>query len=153
MEATHVRVTNSNDFNIDDRFDGAYYLFATGKERLVPIHAAALFFGFPVDGDGRVTLTVDEDGTAQADWEHVKRRYGWNNIIRLKDEDLGQAVQRAKEAAAVWVTKIRIEPIMMAMTIVPAGTSGDLPAPRDGATEQGETVEPALNMRGKMKAG
>src|SRR6266404_2061188 len=121
MEATHVRVTNGNDFPIDDRFDGVPYIFEPGKERMVPIHAAALFFGLPTDDDGVVHITLRDDETIEGNGEHVKRRWGWNNITRLKDEDLGEAVERAKVKADARWAKIRLVPVMMALREVPAG--------------------------------
>ncbi len=150
MEATHVRVTNGNDFPIDDRFDGVPYVFEPGKERMIPVLAAALFFGLPVDDNGVVDIEVGEDGSIVGNGEHVKRRWGWNNINRMKDEDLGEAVERAKAKAALQWSKIRLVPVLMALREVPAGAVGDLPEPRASASE-GETVEMAPP-RGKMKA-
>lgn len=151
MNATHLRIHNANDFPIDDRHDGVPYVFHPGKDRLIPVLAGALIFGWRVDDNGNVDIPVNAEGNAEADWEHVKRRWGWNNVFRLKDEEMHDAVMRSNKLAADRCALIRIEPVMMALREVPGGT--ELPAPRDGAVgpvDEGEPETPAPRRR--MKA-
>ena len=38
--AVHLRITNNNDFTIEDRYDGVPYIFEAGKTLTVPPEAA-----------------------------------------------------------------------------------------------------------------
>jgi hypothetical protein len=58
-----VKVTNHNEFPIEDYYAGVLYKFPTGKPIKIPLEAAEHIFGF-VDG--------------HADYTHVQRRWGWN---------------------------------------------------------------------------
>jgi hypothetical protein len=62
----NVKVTNHNDFQITDMFDGVPYVFKTDEPIAIPIDAANHIFGwFP--GVDQATLR-----------RHVQRRMGWN---------------------------------------------------------------------------
>lgn len=124
-QPTHIRVTNNNDFTIDDRFDGILYEFETGKAKLVPIYAAALFFGLSVDDDGNVT-------SAAPNWDYVQRRWGWNAVTRRKDEEMADAVNRTNTTARERCAKITLEPVVMALREVQAQQEqAELPPPRE----------------------
>ena len=64
--AVHLRITNNNDFTIEDRYDGVPYIFEAGKTLTVPPEAALHMFGWYPGVDPRVAET------------HVSRRWGWN---------------------------------------------------------------------------
>ena len=86
MNVTHARITNLNDFTIEDRHDGVPYKFEPKKTITVPLEAAALFFGMPVDQDGSVTFTVD----------HGRRERGPS--ASAGEEGAGEARAQAAEA-------------------------------------------------------
>lgn len=149
MQATHVRVVNDNDFMLEDRWDGIVYRFPSKDTggKLIPILAAALFFGFRVSDDER-GLTVDfgtnEDGTIAVDWRYVQRRWGWNTIINRKDEDLAQAVERTQAEADDKCKKLRLMPVTLALREVAQGSvPATLLPPRDAESEK----KPAAKMR------
>jgi hypothetical protein len=136
MTATHVRVFNSNEFDIEDRYDGVLYRFPSGDKegRLVPMLAASLFFGFRITDDDR-GVTIDyglaEDGTVAPDAKYLQRRWGWNNVERKKDEDMPQAMERTTREANARCAKLRLEPVTMGLREVPGAASEELPPPRE----------------------
>ena len=150
MEATHIRVQNGNEFDIEDRYDGVLYVFEAGKtSRPVPILAAALFFGLPVDEDGIVQVATDEYGKVRGEPGYIMRRYGWSNIVRERDEDLTSAVDRAKRNAFKWYSELRLAPLSMALREVPLdGKSGDeLPPPREEPVDEIPAQAPGRKMK------
>lgn len=151
MTATHVRVFNSNAFPIEDRYDGVLYRFVPGDKegRLVPIVAAALFFGFPITDDERgVTIQygLAEDGNVAFDYRYLQRRWGWNNVQAKTGEDLPQAMERTMREGDERCAKLRLVPVTMGLREVQVGgaAEGELPPPRE--------PEKAA-ARDKMKAG
>lgn len=143
MNPTHIRVFNSNDFVIDDRYDGVLYEFKSDDKdgRLVPVTAAALFFGFPVDENGDVIVG---EGEVHPNWEHVQRRWGWNTVVRRKDEEMHDAVTRTNSTTKDWCSHIRMEAVTMALREVSV-RNDELPEPRDPLPEQeSETIQSAL---------
>lgn len=134
MNVTHIRVTNSNDFAIPERFDGIHYTFEPGVARLLPLDAAALIFGLPIDDNGN--LEIDDNGIANPDWTYVQRRWGWNTVSRRKDEEMAEAVQRSLDDAAMKCSKLKLEAVSMALREVPMKADEALPAPREGATDE-----------------
>jgi hypothetical protein len=64
--AVHLRVTNNNDFEINDRYDGVPYSFEAGKALTVPPEAALHIFGWQPGADPRLIEI------------HVTKRWGWN---------------------------------------------------------------------------
>lgn len=145
MNFTHIRVTNHNTDTIDDRYDGILYLFEPEKAKLVPIVAAALMFGFPVDDDGNVQV----GNPPTPDWEHVKRRWGWNTVQRRKDEEMHDAVMRTNALAATRCKAIELEAVTMALREVRADAE-QLPAPRESAVAE-EADEVAPPPRGRIR--
>lgn len=125
MEATHLRVTNNNDFTIEDRYDGIFFAFAPKKPVVIPVAAGVLFFGFTLDENGFVQL--GEGVTAAPDQNHMQRRWGWNTVERKRDEELSHAVQRTNDRAKKWSSAITIEPIVMGLREV---RQNELLAPR-----------------------
>lgn len=62
----NVRVTNANDFVIEDRFDGVPYRFEPKKPLSIPLDAAFHIFGwFPGAKPEEVA-------------RHIQKRLGWN---------------------------------------------------------------------------
>lgn len=123
----HVKVTNGNDFDIEDRFDGVPYPFKAGRTVTVPLEAAIHFFGFKVNPD-------TEQLSIEPDIEHVTRRWGWNTQDYIKD-GLGKKI----------AAKITVAPVTYEM-VERAGEDDaetDLPSPRASAARQGETEEEA----------
>jgi hypothetical protein len=89
MPRTAVNVLNSNDFTIEDRYDGVLYTFAPGTALTIPVEAAKHILGF-------------NEETRQADFLHVQRRWGWN----VKDAK-NDTLSHAKE----WFKNIIVRPV------------------------------------------
>lgn len=153
MNATHVRVFNSNAFTIEDRFDGILYRFTAGDKdgKLVPIIAAALIFGMRVTDDERglsVDFGMNEDGSVALDSRYIQRRWGWNTIIQKRDEDLAIAVARMQEEADAKVANLRLVPVQMHMREVQAGSvPSTLPPPRETDDDEGKARAKVAKMR------
>lgn len=130
MNVTHARITNLNDFTIEDRHDGVPYKFEPKKTITVPLEAAALFFGMPVDQDGSVTFTVDHG--------HLARRWGWNVLERRDEKELTSvAMERLVRQTAQKCANIKVEPVVYVLHEV-AAVDGTLPPPRAGAVGESE---------------
>ena len=70
-----VKIINTNDFTIEDMFDGVPYRFEPNKPLSIPLEAAAHFFAWPSDDLIFVKL-----------W--IVKCFGWNmkdDIARLPD--------------------------------------------------------------------
>lgn len=136
MSATHIRVSNENAFLIEDRYDGIVYSFEPGKQKLIPILAAALFFGMRVSDDERglvVDYSLTGSGDVAVDWRYVQRRWGWNTIQNKPGEDLAQAVTRTQAEADKRCNKMRLTPVTLALREVQQGSVPEtLPPPREG---------------------
>lgn len=123
---THARVINRNDFTIEDRCDGVPYVFDPGKVVTVPLDAAALIFGMPVDQDGNVTFAVDHG--------YLARRWGWNVLEKRDEKELTSvAMERLVRETAKRCANIKVEPVSYVLREVTADDAS-LPPPRDGAT-------------------
>jgi hypothetical protein len=73
---THlIKVTNKNDYEIVDYFDGIPYVFATDKPVNVPIEAMRHIFGmeYPADEDVLKSHSFREEA-----FHAVSKRWGWN---------------------------------------------------------------------------
>lgn len=130
---THIRVTNKNDFPITDLYDGIARTFEPGKAVTVPLETATLFFGFPIvmdeGGNAHIQIAVNHD--------HIKRRYGWSNVERLKDESMVDAVNRTNTAAQKCCDNILLEPVSMVMQeVVHNKPAEELPPPREVGDKQ-----------------
>ena len=69
------KVTNTNDFDIADMYDGVPYKFLAKGKNSVPLDAMAALhiFGWTEGGD-------------PAEWRrHTQKRFGWNTAEMLKD--------------------------------------------------------------------
>lgn len=130
--ATHVRVLNTNDEPIDDRFDGIVYVFEPGVAKTISLEAAALFFNFETDADGNVSWN---------DKWHLDfaRRHGWTNMEPQKDERPNDTFLRITQYAAEKCAKIKLEPVSYTLREVTAEETLD--APRDPAAEP---IPPAM---------
>lgn len=148
MSATHARVTNSNEFTIEDRYDGVPVVFEPGVAKTIPLEAAALFFGFRVEDDGTVEFTVD--------WGYFARRHGWTNMERLRDEPMNDMVKRVTADSAAKCAKVKVEPIEMRLREVALGEE-ELPPPREAADpdqpQSNEAEEPRRARRGNVTVG
>jgi hypothetical protein len=148
---THARVTNANDFPIDDRCNGVPIKFKPGVPETISIEAAALFFGFEmvVEDDGNVSVTFAPD------WGYFARRRGWTNMEREKDETMNEMVVRVTRESAAKCAKIKVEPVTMRLREV-VSEEEQLDPPRDAAPAieppaVAETSdEPRPARRGKM---
>lgn len=78
MAQFYVKVTNNNDFDLDDHFDGRRYEFPTGKSVSIPFDAACHIFG--VEHPDQLK---DKDKLLT----HVCRRWGWNTKEMIKDKE------------------------------------------------------------------
>lgn len=79
MSQFFVRVTNQNDFVIDDHFDGTHYVFEQGKRVAVPFDAACHIFG--IEHPEQV-----KEGKDQL-LDFVARRWGWNTPDIIKEKE------------------------------------------------------------------
>jgi hypothetical protein len=61
-----VKVTNTNDFPINDMYDGVQYLFEPGKESKLPADAANHILGWT------------ENASRRDMFLHIQKRWGWN---------------------------------------------------------------------------
>ena len=73
--SVHLRVTNNNDFQIDDRFDGVPYIFEANKSLTVQPEPALHIFGWQPGTDPKIIFN------------HVSRRWGWNTPAYMASGD------------------------------------------------------------------
>ena len=114
-----LKVTNHNDFTIEDRFDGVPYLFEPNKATPVPSDAALHMLGwFP----GVDMLVVKN---------HVQKRWGWNT------PDLVASKQNEKYFAA-----LNFKPVQFRIVEVPEEVTEieELPNPIKKPTKNGKTT-------------
>ena len=105
--AVHLRITNNNDFNIDDRYDGVPYKFEAGKTVTIPPEAALHLFGWYPGIDMSVAET------------HVTRRWGWNTPAFMASGD-----------AKRFFAKLQFAPVTFKTVEVVSGEDDDtLPSP------------------------
>ena len=134
MNVTHCRVTNHNEFPIDDRYDGIPYVFKPGIALTIPLDAAAAIFGMPVDDDGIVTFA--------ADTAYMARRWGWNVLEKRDEKELTSvAMERLVRETAHKIANIKVEQVSYILREV--STEEGLPPPRQTAV-QGEGEDAAL---------
>lgn len=112
---THARVTNNNDFVIEDMYDGVPIKLDPGKAARIPIAAAVLWFDMPVDVEGNVTWRIDANS-----WANFSRRQGWTNLEpRMMPngtpETMNAAFQRTSKEAAERCALIKVEPVSMVL--------------------------------------
>jgi hypothetical protein len=67
----HIRITNHNDFELSDHYDGRLYTFYPSKPITVPVDVARHIFGFGL--------------SEEAQKNYVMRRMGWNTVEMAKD--------------------------------------------------------------------
>ena len=126
MSITNARVTNRNEFPIDDRYDGIPYLFAPNKPVVIPLDAAAAIFGMPVDSDGVVDFAPDP--------AYMARRWGWNVLEKREEKELTSvAMERLTRETAAKIANISVEAVSHALREV--RVEEGLPPPRTGAVE------------------
>jgi hypothetical protein len=87
-----VKIINTNDFVINDMFDGVPYKFEPNKPLSIPLEAAAHFFAWPSD-----------DPTLVKMW--IAKRLGWNTKEDIERQPDGR--MRWEH----WVEKIMIVPV------------------------------------------
>ena len=115
-----LKVTNHNDFAIEDRFDGVPYLFEPNKSVSVPSDAAAHMLGwFP-----GVDMMVVKN--------HVMKRWGWNTpelVASKKNEQ--------------YFAALNFKPVQFRIVEVPEEVTEieDLPNPiKNKPTKNGKTT-------------
>lgn len=94
----YVKVTNHNDFPIDDHFDGVHYIFEPNKSVKLPFDAACHIFG--IEHPDQVSSNKDEL------LNFVCRRWGWNTPDILKDK---QHLERFKKIKLALVSYKMVE--------------------------------------------
>jgi hypothetical protein len=105
--AVHLRVTNNNDFEINDRYDGVPYIFEAGKVLTVPPEAALHIFGWHPGIEPRVVET------------HVTKRWGWNTPAFMENGN-----------AKKFFAKLEFKPVTFKTVEVISGEDDDtLPSP------------------------
>src|SRR6185312_5561378 len=120
----HVKVSNGNDFDIGDRFDGIPYTFKARTTVPIPLEAAIHFFGFQVDPESQQLSFVPDSA-------HVCRRWGWNTPEFLKND-------RGRKMAE----RITVTPVTYELREKPEDEDvTDLPAPRVSAPKAGEKAK------------
>lgn len=87
-----IRITNRNDFAIEDMFDGVPYKFLPNTPLSIPPEAAAHFFAWPSDDAQLVRL-----------W--IAKRLGWNTMRDIERQADGR--MRWEH----WVDKIEVQPV------------------------------------------
>jgi hypothetical protein len=126
VNVTHARVTNHNEFPIDDRYDGIPYVFKPGIALTIPLDAAAAIFGMPVDDDGIVTFAPD---TA-----YMARRWGWNVLEKRDEKELTSvAMERLIRETSAKIANIKVEQVSYILREV--STEENLPPPRETAMQ------------------
>ena len=141
-----VRVTNGNDFSIEDRYDGVPEVFLPGESRDVDLATAAHIFGFPVDNEGRVTAIA-------ADKSYVCRRWGWNRPdFGIKRSPEGKQVYNAEQAmrnADTAFDNLKVEAVEYVLT-ERKRSPDELPAPRPNPGREVE-AKPRKRRGGRPK--
>ncbi len=114
-----VKIINTNDFTIEDMFDGVPYKFEPNKPLSIPLEAAAHFFAWPSD-----------DPTLVKMW--IAKRLGWNT----KDDIARQPDARMRWEH--WVEKIMIVPVHF--DLVQRDPDAPIPAMADTGDGEGEAM-------------
>jgi hypothetical protein len=106
-----VRVVNSNDFTIADRFDGVPYTFETGKAQTLPPDAANHIFGWRPLGEDERQSELDAEMLV-----YCQKRHGWNTpeVIRADNH-------------TKWFGKLEFKPVRFRMVEVSEDET-DLPS-------------------------
>lgn len=126
-----VRVTNGNDFDLDDRFDGLPVTFPAGETVTIPFPMAAHIFAY--DGS--------QQPNAAAMYDYVSRRWGWNTAELTKSGE-------AKE----WFAKITIAPIVFELVERPLGDDEEETEADAQATDTSGPVAAAATPRSRRAA-
>jgi hypothetical protein len=100
-EIMAIRVINSNDFAISDRFDGVPYVFEPNHATAVPIDAAFHIFGWHREVDPAYMKN------------YVMKRFGWNTPAMLESG-----------RAELFYSGLKFQPIMYRMVPVEVDESG-----------------------------
>ena len=115
-----LKVTNHNDFTIEDKFDGVPYVFEPERAVSVPQEAALHMLGwFP-----GVDLGIVKN--------HVQRRWGWNTPDLVKDKTNDK-----------YFAQLSFKPVSYKIVEVPemSETEGDeLPNPLKKPKKNGNTT-------------
>lgn len=103
---THVKITNHNDFDLDDRFDNQVFHFPSKKTVTIPLDVGRHLFGL--------------GASEQEAMLHTIKRYGWNTAAMLADN-----------RHVTYYKNLEIRPVRFQMVEVPAHyvEVGDDPVP------------------------
>lgn len=126
-----VRVTNGNDFDLDDRFDGLPVTFPAGETVTIPFPMAVHIFAY--DGS--------PEPNAAAMFDYVSRRWGWNTAELTKSGE-------AKE----WFAKITIAPVVFELVERPLGEDEDETETVDQTADTSAPAAPAASPRSRRAA-
>lgn len=74
-QGMQIRITNTNNFPIEERFDGILYDFKPGVAVNMPYHAASHVFGIDF------SQGIDRERI----FTHIQKRWGWNRTTELKE--------------------------------------------------------------------
>lgn len=129
---TQVRVTNRNEAEFSDMFDGESYLFPPNEAMEIPLAAAVHIFGFLWhEGDEQYVIAINKP--------HVVARWGLNTPGTFSKAD-------------AFIKNIELKPLRFKLQEV--GDDGALPPPRDAEPEPEEVteeVEPLPEMKTARK--
>lgn len=126
MTNLQVKVTNGNDFELPDMFDGIQYVIPANGNLNIPYEAACHIFGvdFSPNDSGALSSDLRKDA-----FNHVERRWGWNRSF-LKDKN--ESVHKIRDSAKEAFDKISFEVVTMQM-VERSITSDGLASPRASA--------------------
>jgi hypothetical protein len=112
----HIKVTNKNDFPIEDRFDGIPYLIPAMGDCKIPYEAACHIFGVRFKAEPGHNLPAD---FREQMFRHVQRRWGWNRK---------EVIEKSRE----WFGRIETKLITLRLVEADPAEKEALPEPRSG---------------------
>lgn len=113
----HIKVTNKNEFPIEDRFDGIPYVIPAMGHCNIPYEAACHIFGVAFRAEQGHNLPAD---FRERMFRYVQRRWGWNRK---------EVLEQSKE----WFAKIETRLIALRLVEADDEEKQALPEPRGEA--------------------
>lgn len=144
MAVYQVKVSNKNDFDLEDRYDGVPYVIPARGALSIPYDAACHIFGFDFNPQGGIDR--------EAIFRHLSKRWGWNRSY-LKDKTT--SAHKIRNQARDDFDKIGFEVISMTMVEKTVSSDG-LAVPRASApgTAPAATLNRLTAPKGKsLEAG
>lgn len=114
---THqIKVTNKNDFEIIDYFDGIAFNFQPNKPINVPYEAACHIFGVDFPADAEMCQTSEFRNKV---FHSLQKRWGWNSVDEKK-------VEKSKKL----FSNLFFVPIVFTLVESTAKAEDEIPEPR-----------------------